>query len=252
MPTGSTTFVTHTNSPLELIDCSHMNNVQTAINYLESGWMASTDTWVYVSAATFKITGQDRTLIYTKGTKLLCTNSSTKYFYVVGSAYSSGDTTVTIAISTDAGSILASATITSPYYSYAQNPQGFPAAMSYTPTGMTGCTLTGRFVLEGNRCFVDIKMACTGAVTWTSHPTLPIAASASYKTSSDLQTGVCGVGAYWDNGTARVLGLPWPSVIASSTVVTLYATSAAAACSATAPITWANLDEMTVHFNYEI
>jgi hypothetical protein len=230
-----------------------MNNVQTAINYLESGWMASADTWVYVSAATFKITGQDRTLIYTKGTKLLCTNSSTKYFYVVSSAYAGGDTTVTIAISTDAGSILANAVITSPYYSYAQNPQGFPAAMSYTPTGISAAnaTLTGRFRLDGNRCTVDFLMVCSGAITYTTSPTLPITASASYKQTTTANFAVSGVGAYWDNGTAYLIGGFNPCVVASATTFDCRKADGTI-MSASVPITWANLDQAVCHFEYEI
>ena len=246
----TTTFVTHTDTPLELITAAHMNTVQTAISNLETGWIASEDTWVYVTAATFKIVAKDVTSTYTAGTKLKCTNSSAKYFYVVSSAFVT-DTTVTIAVSTTAACILASAAITVPFYSYATNPQGFPAAMAYTPTGIaaTNVVLTGKFRMDGSRCTVDFKAAFSNTITFTSMPTLPIAASASFIGGSAANFAVVGSGSYWDNGTAYAA--IWPTVLASGTTFGLYST-AGATMSASAPITWANTDEINAHFSYEV
>jgi hypothetical protein len=95
------------------------------------GWIASTDTFVYVSASTFKITGADRTAIYTPGTRLKLTQTTVKYAVVVSSSFST-DTTVTIAVNTDY--TLASAAITLPYYSYQANPQGYPGWFTFTPS----------------------------------------------------------------------------------------------------------------------
>lgn len=220
--------------------------------YVRAGWVPAGNTWTYASATSFTITGVDKTTTYTKGTKLKCTdNSTTKYFYVTSSSFSS-NTTVNITGGSDYS--LAGGAITNPYYSYVQNPQGFPAAFNYTPTGLSasGVTLTGRFRLDGCRCTVDFKAAFTGAIVFTTHPTLPITASASYKTSSDAQMAIAGVAAYWDNGTARVAHTMFPSVLASGTTVGLYRASDGAAIAATVPITWANLDELTAHFEYEI
>lgn len=128
------------------------------INQSWDGWITATDTWTYASASTFTISGVDRTAVLTKGTKIKLTQTTAKYFYVVSSAFST-NTTVTVTGGTDY--TLANASITSPYYSYMQNPQGFPAYFNYatTITSTTGgdtvptyTTNTGRFVLEGSMC----------------------------------------------------------------------------------------------------
>jgi len=247
----ATTFITHTDTQLELITADHMNDVQTAINNVENGWVVSEDTWVYASASTFTIAAKDVTSIYTTGTKLKCTNGSAKYFYVVSSTFST-NTTVTVTGGSDYA--LANSTISAAYYSYANNPQAFPAAFAYTPTGISNAnaTLTGRFSVQGRRCFVDFKMVTGGAITFTTHPTLPITASASHKTSSDAQTAIAGVAAYWDNGTARVAYTMYPSVLASGTTFGLYRAADGVAIAATVPITWAANDELTAHLSYEI
>jgi hypothetical protein len=94
------------------------------------GWIADTDTWVYASASTFTIAGKDVTTKFTKGTRLKFTNTTLKYAVVVSSAFST-DTTVTIAVNTDY--VLASAVITSPYYSYEVSPQGYPTWFNFSP-----------------------------------------------------------------------------------------------------------------------
>jgi len=99
------------------------------INSALTGWIASSDTWTYASATTFTIAGVDRTAMFPKGTKIKLTQTTAKYFYVVDSAFST-NTTVTVT-----GGItytLANAAITSPYYSYASTPQGFPAYFNFT------------------------------------------------------------------------------------------------------------------------
>lgn len=92
----------------------------TILSYIQTGWTPAGETWTYASATTFTVSG-DQTDKYTKGAKLKLTNSTTKYFYVVSSSYSSPNTTVTVTGESD----LASGSITSPYYSYADVPQGF-------------------------------------------------------------------------------------------------------------------------------
>ena len=141
-------FITHTDSPLEIIAASHMNDVQTAINGLEAGWTAAPETWTYASAATFTITG-DYSAIYTVGTRIKLTNVTVKYFVVVSSVFAAGDTTVTVTGGSDYA--LASAAITSTYYSYYPCPPGYPDWFLYTPTGVsaTNVTLTGRFRVLG-------------------------------------------------------------------------------------------------------
>lgn len=222
-----------------------------AIIGLVTGWVPSALTWTYATASSFTVAG-DYTGVFVKCTKIKLTQTTPKYFYVVSSSYGAPNTTVNVTGGSDY--TVANAAITSPFYSYVENPQGFPAAFNYTPTGLSasGVTLTGRFKLDGCRCIGDIKAAFTGAITFTTHPTLPITASASYKTASDAQMAIAGVAAYWDNGTARVSHTMFPSVLASGTTVGLYRASDGVAIAATVPITWANLDELTAHFSYEV
>ena len=88
------------------------------------GWIYDTDTWTYVSATSFKIAGKDVRYRFPKGTKIkLVQSGSTKYFYVIATAYST-DTTVTITGGSDY--TLASATISGQAYSYADSPQNYP------------------------------------------------------------------------------------------------------------------------------
>jgi len=212
-----------------------------------TGWSFAGETWTYVSATTFTVSG-DQTAKYTKGTKLKLTQTTAKYFYVVASVYVL-NTTVSVTGGSDY--TLANAAITSPFFSYADVAQGFPDWFAYTPTGIaaSNVTLSGRFCVHGKHCFVDFKALFSGAITFTTQPTLPITASASINSASIIN--MAGIGGYEDSGTAFVLGSIWPTIVASATTFTIR-TAAAAAMSATVPITWANNDTLEAHFGYEI
>lgn len=144
------------------------------------GWVSSSDTWVYASASTFTIAGVDRTAIFTKGTRLKFTNSTLKYAVVVASSFST-NTTVTIAVNTDY--VIANTTISSPYYSYAASPAGYPtwytfattyAGFSANPTQVT------RFSILGSQCTVLFgahNEGTSNATTLTM--TVPVASIAS-------------------------------------------------------------------------
>lgn len=244
-----TEFTTHTDSPLEIIAASDINDIQTAVNNLESGWIAAPETWTYASATTFTISG-DYTAYYVPGTRIKLTNVSVKYFVVVSSAYASGVTTVTVTGGSDYA--LASAAISNTYYSYEPAPAGYPDWFDYTPTGVsaTNVTLSGRFRVIGRTVEAHINAIFSGAITYTTDPTLPITASADIIAGTSLKP-VSGVGGYFDSGTATVLNGLFPSVVASATTVEVY-NSAGTQMSASSPITWANNDEFTLHFFYEI
>lgn len=140
------------------------------------GWTPSSDTWVYASASTFTIAGVDRTAVYTKGTRLKFTQTTTKYAVVVSSSFST-DTTVTIAVNTDY--TIANAAITSPYYSYQANPQGYPTWFAYTPsfTGFSSNpTMIARFSILGNMCtFYHVTTVDGTSNATTKTITLPVA-----------------------------------------------------------------------------
>ncbi len=91
---------------------------------LATGWVPVSETWTYASASTFTVP-TDLTAKYFKGAKIKMTQTTDKYFYVASSSYSDPNTTVTIVENTSY--TIADAAITSPYYSLAEDPRGFPA-----------------------------------------------------------------------------------------------------------------------------
>lgn len=129
-----------------------------------TGWDDPVEDWTYASATTFTVTG-DVTARYQKGTKLRCKQGGGwLYFYVISSSYSAPNTTVTITGGSDYS--LANAAITDNYYSYTENPQGFPDWFNYTPTWDGFSTPpsggTARFSIHGRRCVVQINPGSSG------------------------------------------------------------------------------------------
>jgi hypothetical protein len=146
------------------------------------GWMSSNDTWTYVSANSFKISGVDRTSIFTKGTRVKLINNSTTYYGVVISSSYSTDTTVTLAPNSDYS--LANSAITNPYYSYEANPQGYPTWFNYAPTfsgfSTNPSTVTSRFEITGTACTLSVEVDTGGTSNSTSFTmTSPVAALGS-------------------------------------------------------------------------
>lgn len=216
----------------------------------EEGWIESNDTWVYASASTFTIAGVDRTTTYQKGTKLRWKQGGGYKYGVVASSSFSTNTTVTIIVNTDY--TIANAAITDNDFSYIESPVGFPSGFAYTPTGIaaSNVTLTGRYSVRGmTNIVVDIYAAFTGGITFTTMPSLPVAASAS-GTGVSTQLGLKGVCSYEDNGTSYILNGLFPTVVESATTVVIR-NSTGGSMSATVPITWANLDKLYAHFDYE-
>ncbi len=130
-----------------------------------SGWFAFLTTCTYASATTFTVSGNFTTL-FTAGMKLRLTQTTTKYFYVIHSSYSSPNTTVTIC----AGDVytLANAAISGVYLSRVENPEGFPDYFHYAPvwTCTTGTApslgngaLNGSFKLVGKDCRFKLYFA---------------------------------------------------------------------------------------------
>lgn len=148
-------------------------------NMLSSGWIPAGETWTYASATTFTISG-DQTAKYGKGDKLWLTQTSSKYFYIVAVSYSNPNTTITVC----AGDVysLANAAITSPFYSKAQSPVGFPDWFTWTPT-LTGfsanpTTTIALFRLDGTTCTIQIHQIGAGTSNATTFTiSLPITAA---------------------------------------------------------------------------
>lgn len=129
------------------------------------GWVDAQSAWVYVSASSFKVVGADVTARYPVGTKLSCTNSTQKYFYVVSSAFST-DTTITVTGGADY--TLADAAITSPRYSYVSKPYGFPSSFDDDPAyvGWSATpTRTCNFTVTDGRLVYSFYISGTGSGT---------------------------------------------------------------------------------------
>ncbi len=96
--------------------------LETGIATLETGWVLANGTWAASNADTISVNA-DLTNIIQKGDKLKLTNNSVvKYFYVSSvPVYSAPNTTFHVAGEVD----LVAGSITSPYYSKLDNPQGF-------------------------------------------------------------------------------------------------------------------------------
>jgi hypothetical protein len=169
------------------------------------GWIYDTDTWVYNSTISFKITGKDVCYRFPKGTKIKLVQSSTiKYFYVVATAFTSGNTIVTVTGGSDF--TLANIAITGHAYSYAAAPQGFPQWFNYTPTIYTGWsalpTGTYKFYAVGNTCFYNIDQSDGTSNGATTQLGMPITAA-----GNQVFGGACGLAV--DNGTILTGAARW-------------------------------------------
>ena len=102
-----------------------VTDLQTLVTALKTGWVNCADeTWVYVSATSFKISGVDATSKYFRGVRLRLKQGGNYKYFVVKTAVFSTDTTVTV-VSTHSYSI-ANAGITDNYLSIQELPLNFP------------------------------------------------------------------------------------------------------------------------------
>jgi len=124
--TVSYQFVVSTSGNADTLDGEHGTAFARATEVAD-GWIDAGETWTYASADdptyTFTISG-DKTSKYSVGMKLKLTQTTDKYFIITAISYSSPNTTITVYGGTDYD--LASATITSSYYSMVKSPYGFP------------------------------------------------------------------------------------------------------------------------------
>jgi len=120
-----------------------------------SDWVTAGETWTYVSATTYTVTG-DLTGKYNKGDKIrLKQGGAYKYFYIVNVAHAAGITTVTVFAGSDY--TLVSATITDNYYTKLESPNGFPTTFNYTraTNGFSSITDSStKFFIIGNVIFM--------------------------------------------------------------------------------------------------
>lgn len=183
-----------------------------------NGWIPVLDTWTYVSAFSFKVSG-DKTGVIVIGDCIKFTQGGTvKKFLVVNSSYSAPDTTFTVT----AGSTysVANDTITSPYYSHI-HPVDFPKAFGLTtPTWTTtGTAFTNQptssasFWMVGRNVHINITgqgHATSGgtgefiATFTTGQLPQPITTASGLGTARNASNSKMGV-ASWDSGTPNAV-----------------------------------------------
>lgn len=156
------------------------------------GWSQANETWTYVSASTFTISG-DQTGKYNRGDKLKWVQTTTKYGYIaITPTYNSGTglTTVTIAVNTDY--TIANAVITANWYSKADNPQSFPDWFNYTPTYGANNSMTfgsvsntfSQYRVSGKS--VTVILSATGTVGGT--PSTELSATVPFSSLKDVRS----------------------------------------------------------------
>lgn len=207
------------------------------------GWYPVTDTWTYASATTITVPSGAANL-YSVGDKIKLTQTTVKYFYIIGVA----DTLLTIT----AGTLytLTNAAISNVYHSKAVSPLGFPAYMTYSPTwassgtqpSIGNGTISGLFKLVGKEVtlYDSIIMGTTttfGTGTYTL--TVPITVQQQLVDASiglDSSTGTYYSGsAFWNGSTT-----------------TFVVISSAGIWGATVPVTWASSDYIVAQYKYYI
>ena len=215
--TGGVKLGTGTVSVTDVVDQDDMSDdsavklsTQQSIKaYIDDGWNFSTDTWVYVSATTFKIEGKDVTATFPTGTKLKLTQTTIKYFYVVTASFST-DTTITVTGGDDY--TLANAAITLPNYSYVSRPQGFPSGFTLpAPTWSTsGSGFTNdpgswgaAFWMEGSRVIYRISAKTNATSGGTGNFIMTFASGILPPVNSD------GGGKAQRTASATIFGFTW-------------------------------------------
>lgn len=91
------------------------------------GWQDANESWTFLSATTITVP-TDATTKYSVGDRIKLTQTTVKYFYIVGVAA----TVLTITGGSDY--TLVNASISSNYYSKMASPLGFPGYFAYAPT----------------------------------------------------------------------------------------------------------------------
>ena len=132
-------------------------------NYTQS-WIPGSGTWTYISATTFSVPSADAASM-TVGSKIKFTQTSSKYFYVTGVS----GTTITVTGGSDY--TVANAAITSPYYSNAASPQGFPQWFNATQTfgGFSANpTSVYRFCIVGRKVSLILSRSANGTSNATT------------------------------------------------------------------------------------
>jgi len=223
------------------LNADNMNNIETGILELQQGWSYANETWTYASATTITVPA-GAVSKYKKGDKIKLTQTTVKYFYIIGVA----DTLLTI--TGGSGYTLTNATISANYYSHNLNPIGFPAYFNYvpTPSGLTigDGTMSAIFtVVDGIvNVAIQFNLGSTSAVTGNITLSPPITA---IKDAFNLTYFI-------DSSSSTYVGL---SAITSNTISLSEnkvdgTYSQRVNTSATVPFTWTSTDLFKISMSY--
>jgi len=145
---------------------------------MADGWVSVSSTWTYLSATSVTVPA-GALLIYSIGDKIKFTQTTVKYFYVVGVA----DTVLTLTGGTDYAVV--NAAISAVGYSKAGAPVGFPSFLNWNST--TGHNVQGassvandsfNFQINGRAVFCRAYVNCTSNAS-TMTGTLPVTPAAT-------------------------------------------------------------------------
>ncbi|OQB04295.1 MAG: hypothetical protein BWY21_02081 [Parcubacteria group bacterium ADurb.Bin216] len=181
--------------------------LETLKRYLGNGWVEADETWTYASATTFTISGDKRGK-YQKGDKIKLTQTTVKYFYVIGVSYSSPNTTITVTGGSDY--TVANAAITLPYFSKIENPQGFPPFFNWTAsitcpggTAPTYSTNSCSFSISGGFCHFTIYLENSSGGT-AGASTNPLFCSKPISANTTLPLTIYGSFSYYEQDVATL------------------------------------------------
>lgn len=174
-----------------------------------SGWTDISETWTWASSTTITVP-TDATTRFQKGDKIWCTNSGTKYFYVVGVAA----TTLTVSGGSDYS--VANAAISSIKMSRYPHPFGFPTQFNWVPT-FTGfsanpTSVVATFYIHQGRCFASLRCGANG----TSNATTFTVTNAPVAVAS----GTHGIACFDAADNSATLTTPARAFISSGTTIT--------------------------------
>lgn len=191
---------THSNGATVAFPLSkaHINELNDSV---DTGWVIVNETFTYASAKTITVASGAASR-FQKGDKLKLTQTTVKYFYIVGVA----DTVLTVTGGSDY--TVANAAITSPYLSRIENPLGFPTFFNYVPTegGWTSVTFNKmQFSIQATMFFGWMRLTGTSDQTY-SRIVLPVAPAIL----EDAQATSFGLTEYAvDNGSSIATGSSW-------------------------------------------
>lgn len=152
----------------------------------DTGWREVTDSWAYASATTITVPS-DATAKYSVGDKIRLTQSTVKYFYIVGVA----STVLTISGGTDY--TLTNAAISDISYSKSATPAGFPQYFAWTPTWVNFTIGNGtnacKFWVTGKTCHYRIMTTLGGSSSMGTGPTFTLPVTSATVPSNRMPIG---------------------------------------------------------------